>query len=132
MSEEKTIFQKIEELGGKEGVIQLSEKNKREFIEGGERYIEKESEKRDNFIWLLIGLGIGILGNFVVNLFYDWIKSLGGWKFDLMSFAVILLFLMIVYILIDKLREFKQNIDSIYESNKLWRRAKNLRVGPAK
>lgn len=129
MKRKKTFFDRIEELKGKEGTIKLSDIDRKSFIEGAERSIEEESKKRENYIWLLIGLGVGILGNFIVNLFYDWIKNLGGWRFGLMSFLLVILFFIFCYILFMQLKEFNNDIGSIYKSKKMWAKTKSIIVG---
>jgi uncharacterized protein YqhQ len=127
---QKAFFEKIEELNGKEGVVELSDEDRKAFAEGEDRFIEKESEKMENFIWFLAGIGIAILGNFVVMLFYDWLKNLLKWQFISLSILIIVLFIMISYIFITKLLEYKSNLDLAYKSRKMWSRAKNIRVGP--
>ena len=127
---EKTFFDKIKELDGKPGTIELSDKDRTEFVKGEEEYIYKEHDKRDNYIWFLMGIGIGVLGNFIVNLFYDWVKSLGGWKFGLMSFVLILLFLMIAYRLYDQLKEHNDNLNRSYKQRDMWSKAKSVNIGP--
>lgn len=130
MSKQKTFSEKIEDLKGKPGTIELNDKDRREFVRGMDDSIVKESEEMEKFIWLVIGIGIGILGNFIVTLFYDWLKSLEKWQFILMSVGFVFLFFILCYILIDKLIEHKRNINSMVQSRKMWRRAKGINVGP--
>ncbi len=129
-NKERDFFDKIRDLNGKHGTIELSDKDRAKFVRGEEEYINREYEKRDNYIWFLAGIGIGILGNFVVNLFYDWVKSLGGWQFGLLSFALVLLFLMISYILFDQLKEHNNNLNHSYAQRNMWAKAKSINVGP--
>lgn len=125
---QKTIFDKFDNVK-REGIIKLNSKDRKAFGEGFDKLIEKESEKKDNYAWFLVGIGIGILGNFIVNLFYDWIKSLGGWKFGLMSILIIVLFFMIIYFLFLQFKEYKEGIDFSYHARKMFTNAKSLKVG---
>lgn len=128
---EKTFFDKINELKGKPGKIELSDKDRNNFVQGADDSIVKESDKMEQFIWLITGIGIGILGNFIVALFYDWLKSLETWQFISLSIGIIFLFLMVCYILVDKVLEHRRNIRSMINMRKMWRRAKSVDVGPA-
>ncbi len=128
---EKNFFEKIGLLKGKPGTIELSDKDRNEFVRGMDDSIVKESEEMEKSVWLIVGIGIGILGNFVVMLFYDWLKSLEIWQFVLMSVGFILLFFMLCYFFIDKLLEHKRSIKSMVWSRKMWRRAKSVNVGPS-
>jgi len=127
---EKTFSEKIEELKDKLGIIELTDKDRNEFVTGMDDSIVKESEEMEKFIWFIVGIGIGILGNFVVMLFYDWLRSLERWQFILMSVGFVLLFLMLCYIFIDRLLEHRRNIKSMIWSRKMWRRAKSVNIGP--
>ena len=118
MIKEKNFDKKIEALGDKGGIIKLSDADRKGFIEGEERYIEKTSEKIENYVWLLFGLGFGILGNFIINLFYDLIKSIGGWKFVLISILSLVLFCFVIYFLFYQFKEYQNSIDSAHESKK--------------
>jgi len=128
---QKTFSEKIAELKGKSGTIELSDKDRNEFVNGVEDSIEKESREMEKFIWLLVGVGIGIIGNFVVMLFYDWLKGLERWQFVLMSVGLIFLFVVLCYIAIDRILEHKKSIKSLIWSRKMWKRAKSLEIGPA-
>jgi hypothetical protein len=130
-NKEKTFSDKIEELKGKPGTIELSDKDRNGFIEGADKSIYKEHKEMDNFIWLFLGVGIGILGNFVVMLLYDWLKNLERATFIAISILFTILFFMLCYLVWDKILEHKRNIYSIIEMRKMWKKAKSINLGPA-
>lgn len=127
----KELFsKKIEKLNEKGGFVQLDDKDRKEFIDAMNEYINKESEKMENFFWVIVGLFFGILGNFIVNLFYDWIKSKGSLIFGLLSIFVILSFVVLLLIFFFKMKEYKESIDSGFKAIKIWQNAKSIEVGP--
>lgn len=128
---EKTFSEKLEELKGNPGTIELNDKDRNNFIQGADKSIYEESKELDNFIWLFLGVGIGILGNFVTILLYDWMKSLESRLFILFSISFILLFFILCYFVWDKFLEHKNNIHAIIETRKMWKKAKSINVGPA-
>ncbi|MEK6819885.1 MAG: TMEM128 family protein [Nanoarchaeota archaeon] len=127
--EEKSLAEKIENLDGKEGTIELNNKDRNSMVQSSYNYLDKEHEKKDNLIWLLIGLGIGILGNFITNLIYDGIKQ-SQFIFQI-SLILIILFCIGLFIIFHQLGEHKQNIKYTLKSNKSWAKSTHLNVGPA-
>ena len=125
----KNIFERMDALKGKPGTIKMNDSDRDFFIGLEEKVIDKTSEKRENHIWLVIGLMFGLLGTFTVTLFYDWLKTKSNWTFMFMSSLLVILFLMIILILFFQLREHGQSIDFANERKKMWSNAKSINVG---
>ena len=124
-----TFFDKIEKMNDG-GVIKLTDEDRNAFVEGSWNALEKAKVSKENYIWFILGITLGILGSLIANFLHDFIMSLEILQRSLLIIGIILLFFMVCFILYITYKDKKEEVEMSEEMIQKWKRAKSITVGP--
>jgi len=128
-NKKSTFFKKIGKMKDG-GVIKLTDEDRNSFVEGSWKSLEKAKLGKENYIWFILGIGLGILGSLIANFLHEFIMSLELLQKSLLIIAVFILFFMVCFILYTIYKDKKEEIKISEYIIEKWKRAKSVTIGP--